>query len=149
MSEISITIPGVPIAKKRPRFARAGKFVRVFNCQETEEGKARWEISHALNGMDPIPAGTPISLRVVFFMPIPSGMSNRKLDAQCYRHIKKPDLDNLIKMVKDCANGVLWADDSQVFSVDAYKVYDQNPRTELKVEWCSVGLGPVPDIGRP
>lgn len=35
---ITADIPGNPIAKKRPRFARRGKFVQVYNEHETEEG---------------------------------------------------------------------------------------------------------------
>jgi Holliday junction resolvase RusA-like endonuclease len=36
MNELLITIPGKPIAKKRPRFARRGKFVTTYNDQQTE-----------------------------------------------------------------------------------------------------------------
>ncbi len=32
------------------------------------------------------------------------------------------DVDNLAKLVLDAANGILWADDSQVFRLDAEKV---------------------------
>jgi hypothetical protein len=57
MPQITMTIPGIPIAKKRPRFMRRGKFVQTYNCQESEEGRFMWQMKsrypHA-----PIPAGT-------------------------------------------------------------------------------------------
>ena len=35
-----IKVPGNPIAKNRPRFARRGKYVTTYSDQQTEEGKA-------------------------------------------------------------------------------------------------------------
>jgi Holliday junction resolvase RusA-like endonuclease len=133
MNELIITIPGNPIAKKRPRFARRGKFVTTYNAQETEEGKFICLMQNQIKH-DPIPAGTPIWLNINFSMPIPTSTSKKKRADLLY-HTKKPDLDNLIKFVKDCANGILWADDSQVTHVEAIKVYGDFPSTKIKVEW--------------
>lgn len=131
--EFTITIPGKPIAKKRPRFVRRGKFVGAYNCQETEEGRFKWELASQMAGKDPIPSGVPIRLSAVFYMPIPSSTPKKWLSSVGHRHVKKPDLDNLVKFVKDCANGLIWKDDSQVFCVLAFKYYSDNPRTELTV----------------
>ena len=49
------------------------------------------------------------------------------------KHIKKPDLDNLLKFTKDCLNGVVWKDDAQVFSIIAEKRYDPNPKTIISI----------------
>ena len=141
---ITLTIPGIPISKKRPRFVRRGKFVGTYNCQDTEEGKFKWELlrsilSHRSGDGPLIPANTPIGLNVIFYMPIPSGLSKRKLALLDFKHIKKPDTDNLLKFLKDCGNGVLWADDSQVWEVRARKIYDEAPRTEIVLKWeCSL-----------
>jgi len=138
MREIRINIPGPPIAKKRPRFARRGKFVTTYNCQDTEEGKVRWTMMSQFMGEDPIPAGTGIHLICRFFMPIPASASNKQrllMEGCAIPHTKKPDLDNLIKFVKDCANGIIWQDDSQVVSLVASKAYHPQPATELFIEW--------------
>lgn len=50
-------------------------------------------------------------------------------------HTKRPDLDNLIKFVKDCLNGVVYQDDSQVFSIQAEKRYSEDPKTEVFISW--------------
>jgi Holliday junction resolvase RusA-like endonuclease len=131
---LTITIPGKPIAKARPRFFRRGNFVGTFNCQETEEGRMKWEIAHQFN-REPIPSGFPIILHALFCMPIPGSMSKKRLSELNFSHVKKPDTDNLVKFIKDCGNGVLWVDDSQVCDVHARKIYDQNPRTEITLEW--------------
>jgi len=138
MPEITMTIPGLPLSKKRPRFARRGKFVQTYNCQETEEGKFRWELLARLKGAPPIASGIGIRLYCRFFMPIPASTPKKQrvlMEGCAVRHTKKPDLDNLIKFVKDCANGILWVDDSQVFSITTSKAYHQNPATEIHIEW--------------
>jgi Holliday junction resolvase RusA-like endonuclease len=129
-NSMNIIIPGKPIAKKRPRFARRGKFVVAYNDQQTEEGK--WILTARQQIQGAIPEGLPITLRCIFYMPIPKSTPKKKITTY---HIKKPDLDNLVKFVKDCLNGELWHDDSQVSELFAGKFYDENPRTELIIEW--------------
>jgi Holliday junction resolvase RusA-like endonuclease len=133
MKELRFVISGNPLAKKRPRFARRGKFVTTYNDQQTEEGKFICIMQSQLNGHQPIPAGTAIHLEAFFGMPFPSSMSQKKRDTA--DHTKKPDVDNLIKFLKDCANGIIWHDDSQVISVKAIKAYSTEPRTEFWVKW--------------
>ena len=133
MNALSINIPGAPIAKKRPRFARRGKFVTTYNPQESEEGKFVCLMSSQINGHKPIPAGTPIYLQAQFHMPFPASMSAKKRATAI--HTKKPDVDNLLKFLIDCANGVLWHDDSQVVWVLAQKIYSVDPRTVVELSW--------------
>ena len=134
MNEISLSIPGAPISKKRPRFARRGKFVTTYNPQESEEGKFVCLMQNHMANHSIIPAGTPIYLTLNFHMPIPASMS-KKVRLSNPKHTKKPDLDNLIKFVKDCANGILWHDDSQVISINAVKIYSEIPSTYIRLEW--------------
>lgn len=64
-------------------------------------------------------------------MPIPKSLSQKKQDAlQGAWYLKKPDLDNLIKIV-DGLNCIAWEDDCQVCKIDAWKLYDKKPRTEI------------------
>ena len=141
--QLTLTIPGNPIAKARPRFARVGKFVKTYNIQDTEEGKFRWELLRQVlphrTGEGPIArAGTGVRLTCRFFMPIPASASKKQrilMEGCAVDHTKKPDLDNLIKFVKDCANGILWNDDSQVFYITASKAYHPSPATEITISW--------------
>lgn len=131
---ISLTIPGIPIAKKRPRFFRRGKFVGTYNAQETEEGRFMFELHRLFNET---PLEGPLKLKLVFAMPIPKSLSKAKIKeilAGTLRHTKKPDLDNLVKFVKDCCNGVIWKDDSQVFELKARKEYSDIAKTFIEIE---------------
>jgi Holliday junction resolvase RusA-like endonuclease len=125
---IDIIIPGKPIAKKRPRFARRGKYVVTYNDQETEEGKFFLLAREQFKGE--IITG-PVDLWLRFYMPIPKSTSkkNRNLmNLGLIRHTKRPDLDNL-----DCLNGLVWKDDSQVCRLEAVKLYGEEPRTEIRI----------------
>ena len=127
---MEILIRGVPIAKKRPRFVRRGKFVGAYNCQETEEGRwileAKGQVTTCFEG--------PVIMLCDFVMPIPKSLRKRDValaEAGQYYHTKKPDLDNLIKFVKDCLNGLAWRDDSQVIKLNAVKRYGRDPMTAI------------------
>lgn len=143
MSVIAVIIEGTPIAKKRPRFARRGKFVTTYNCQESEEGKflmlARQQIPEMIYG--------PVSVSIAFFMKRPKSHygtgknSNNIKQSAPLKHISKPDIDNLQKMVYDCLNRVAWVDDSCVFEAYCRKEYSDRPRTEITIKGEQNGPG--------
>lgn len=127
---MEITIPGKPIAKKRPRFYRKGKFVGTYNAQQTEEG--RW-LLEAQKQVDKKIVGKPIHVEMFFVMPIPKGTSKKKHKGMIGKpHIKKPDIDNLIKFALDCMNGLCWHDDSMVALLCATKIYGHTPQTYIQ-----------------
>lgn len=71
-----------------------------------------------------------------FYMPIPKSFSQFKKNACKWgfiEHISKPDRSNMEKFYEDCANGILWHDDSQITRGEIIKKYcnDDNPRTEI------------------
>ena len=139
LTMLELTIPGKPIAKKRPRFFRRGKFVGTYNDQQTEEGKFRLEIFRQLpEGW--IATKDRIKVTTRFYMKRPknhygTGKNSFTLKAHApLEHLSKPDLDNLQKMVYDCLNQLVWVDDSQVCEESARKEYSENPRTEITVE---------------
>jgi Holliday junction resolvase RusA-like endonuclease len=73
-----------------------------------------------------------VALTVAFYLPRPSGLAKGYLGP----HVKKPDLDKLIRAVKDALTSVAWADDSQVSNVSALKAYaavDERPRAEISI----------------
>jgi Holliday junction resolvase RusA-like endonuclease len=132
MKEIQITIPGPPIAQARPKFYRRGNFVGTYSPQHTEAG--RWLLTARQQITEKVPSGVPIKLRAIFYMPIPKSLSPKKKIALIY-HIKKPDATNLVKFVEDCLNGEAWHDDSQICEIMTAKIYGQNPRTEILIQW--------------
>ena len=50
-------------------------------------------------------------------------------------HTKRPDVDNLLKLVKDALTGLMWVDDRQVQIGGCFKIYSHKPRTEIEIYW--------------
>lgn len=112
-----VVIPGVPMSKQRPRFVR--KTGAVFTPKETRDrehqiGQYVW----AKGWRRPPDPESAFGIRAVFYV----------ADQQ------RKDTDNMLKLVLDGLNGVVWKDDCQVFEVMGWKREDAtNPRTELVV----------------
>lgn len=64
------------------------------------------------------PRGVPVRLTVLFTMPRPVSLPKRVTAPT-----KKPDLDKLLRNVKDALTGVVWQDDSQVIELSSRKRY--------------------------
>jgi len=136
MRSQTILIKGAPIAKKRPRFARRGKFTVAYNDQQTEEGRWLWEakpqILHCFEG--------PLQVDIQFYLPRPKGHYGTGRNADQLKpsapvhHTSKPDKDNLEKFVLDCLNGIAFKDDSQVVQSFVTKHYAKgDPKTIITI----------------
>jgi Holliday junction resolvase RusA-like endonuclease len=130
--EFKIIIPGRPVAKRRPKFARRGKFVTVYNDQGTEEGRALLEIRRQWTVT---PLTGPISMLAKFIFEWPKSISEKKKQASIIQHIKKPDLSNCLKFYEDIFNGWVWKDDSQLHDITVMKQYGDQPRSEFILTW--------------
>lgn len=135
MAAISFTVPGEPVAKGRARaFVRNGH-VAHYTPEKTAryENLVRLAAQQAMAGRLPIEGA--VNLTVVAYLGIPVSWSLKKQRAAAVGEVfptKKPDLDNILKAIKDGMNGVAWRDDAQVVQVVASKDYGQ-PRVEVTV----------------
>ena len=133
---ISITIPGKPIGKARPRFFKRGNFVGTYSAQKTEEGQCMLEICKAL-GENFKPLTGPLKLEIDFFMPRPkshfgTGRNVDKLKESAPTYpTTKPDISNCIKFYEDCLNGLAWVDDKQICEIHARRIYSAVPETDI------------------
>ncbi|WP_236905837.1 RusA family crossover junction endodeoxyribonuclease [Collimonas pratensis] len=126
MTVINFVVDGQPVAKGRPRFARVGKGVKAYTPAKTAtyEQQVSWAAKAAMRGASPL-AG-PVELYVLLYMQIPASYSKAKRARAISGDLRptgKPDLDNVVKGIKDACNNIVWADDSQVVRMVASKHY--------------------------
>lgn len=134
---IRIVIPGTPAAKGRPRGTVVAGTVRMFTPAKTRtrEGVVASLAADAMAGR---PALTgPVAVTVLAVLPIAKSWPKRDRAAALSGDklpTGRPDLDNMLKLVSDGCNGIVWADDSQIAQIAARKIYGAEPRTVVTVE---------------
>lgn len=134
---IAFTIPGQPVAKGRPKFARRGAHVMAYTPAKTAsyENLVKLAAAEVMRGAEPT-AG-PIALDVTLNLQIPASWSQKKRAAAVLGAIcatKKPDADNVLKGIKDGCNGIVWKDDAQVVDIRLKKRYSETPGAEVRVK---------------
>lgn len=134
------TIHGVPRPQLRPRAMRFGKGVRVYDPPQNQDWK------HTIQGQliadrPQAPLSGPLMISLDFAMPKPKGASKKQL----MWHVKKPDVDNLAKSVKDAMKGIVFEDDSQVVRLEVKKAYADSPGVLIRV--CQITPLEIPKHG--
>lgn len=125
MKEIEIIIEGPPIPQPRPRFRRIGKFVSTYDPLSKIKEKLRNTV--IIEQFKDSPIDKPISCDIEFHMPIPKSVKAEEGDV----HVKRPDVDNLIKYSLDLLADIVFLDDKQIYEINAIKCYSKMPRTEI------------------
>lgn len=126
MNSISFFVFGNPVSQGRARIARMGNCVRMYDPEKSKSWKEsiRWQ---AIENKISMFTGA-IVLGLTFYLPRPKSLPKKVI-----HHTKKPDLDNLIKAVKDALKGITWKDDSQVVKIIALKLYAVE-KTGVRIE---------------
>lgn len=121
---VTIVIPGDAKGKQRPRFSTQNGRAFTPSATRTREGIVA---SLAMDAMAGRPALTSsVEMELTATLPVPKSWPKKRQAAALAgqeRPAKKPDLDNIAKLVWDALNGIVYADDSQVVSLIATKTY--------------------------
>lgn len=140
-----IVIPGQPVPKGRPRFSRRGRSVVAHTPARTAEAEAR--IAEAARRVyDGEPLTGPLRVDAVFILPRPGRLQTRRHAGGLLWAPKRPDVDNLRKLLLD-GLAALWGDDAQVVDGRSVKVYAERgcpPRTVVRIR----PVGDVPAWAR-
>lgn len=111
-----------PVAKGRPRLGRFGTYTpaktRTFETALAILANRKWKRPVLSGGLNMV---------ITFHIPV--------LDKRLWgkNHIKRPDIDNLVKGVCDALNGLVWNDDGQITNLTARKRYAEKGSIELEV----------------
>ena len=120
-------VDGKPQGKQRPRFSRISK--TVYTPTKTAKYEKQIAKAYTESGGKCIPADCYVSVSVSAFFPTPKSYSKKKRE-DCLERIlrpdKKPDMDNILKVVLDALNKVAYEDDKQVVELIGRKYYTES-----------------------
>lgn len=137
MKTISFEIIGAPVAQGRPRAGKnfSGKTV-LYDPAKSKDFKHYVSLVASQHKPQELITG-PIHLELNFYQPTPKKYHTKPKQALIESGellpITKPDLDNLVKGVKDGLTKIIWQDDSQVVSMNVQKSYSMTPRVKVEI----------------
>ena len=146
---VSFFVPGTPIPKGSAKAFYIKALGRAVVTQDNGEKQKPWASMIAVVAQEhfPAPIEGPVMIAVAFKMPRLKGHYGSgknagivKASAPIY-HTAKPDLDKLLRCVKDALTGIAWKDDSQVAIVaHLSKMYGDRPGATIKISEIKEGL---------
>lgn len=137
MEKIRFVVPGEPYGKGRPKFSTKCGFVRAVTPERTAnyENLIKLEYERQCHGQR-YEKEDALGILITAYKPIPSGVSKKKICLMLDRLIfpgKKPDWDNIGKIICDALNGIVWKDDAQIVDGRVVKLYAEHPRVEVEI----------------
>lgn len=120
-NHMSFTVPGPVVGKARPRLGRGG---RVYTPAATVAAEERVREAWQLYGSKTVDGALSLSMVVVIARPASHLLKRGDLSAAGRRMphpTKKPDLDNVLKLVADALNGCAYRDDAQIVAADVVR----------------------------
>jgi Holliday junction resolvase RusA-like endonuclease len=121
-------IPGEPTGKARPRVTKWGT--------HTPEKTVLYE-NLVKTAYDGILHDGYIEMNVKAFYSIPKSASKKKcLEMKTGKILptKKPDCDNVLKIIADALNKIAYNDDAQIVRATVEKYYSDVPRVEVEIK---------------
>lgn len=133
--KVLFIVDGKPKGKGRPRFSRMGGFVRTYTPKETLDYEDKIKMAYQKKyGKNAIFVDKPIRVTIDAHFKISQNTSKKKtLELEGKPYDKRPDVDNIGKVVLDALNGVAFHDDNQVTSIQINKWYARTNSTECVV----------------
>ena len=126
--QIKFPVLGEPQGKGRPKFSRQGGFVKTYTPDKTVlyENLIRTEYLRQCSGQR-FADKELLAMKIRAYYSIPASASKK-------RQVKKPDADNIIKVVADSLNQVAYRDDADLVKVELEKFYSWQPRIEVEIK---------------
>ena len=136
MAEIRFTVLGEPKGKGRPRFnTRTGHAITPKDTVNYES-LVRLEYAQQTDGFR-FQDDAMLDMRILAYYSIPHSKSKKVKAAMLNNEIrptKKPDMDNVVKIIADSLNQVAYRDDTQIVDCQCRKFYSEQPRVEVIIK---------------
>jgi Holliday junction resolvase RusA-like endonuclease len=126
-----VCIYGEPQGKGRPRFSTVCGHVKTRTTDQTVIYENLVKTEYRNQSGVRFPDDAMLDVRVMAYYTIPKSISKKKRQAMLdhkVRPTKKPDFDNIGKVICDSLNGIAYRDDAQIVDAQVRKFYSDTPR---------------------
>jgi len=130
---VTIIVPGNPVPKGRPRFVLTG---HVYSPERTRTYERELAILGSLEMGRTSPFEGPIKIDVEAAFEVPKSWSAKKTSAALtgvIHNISRLDIDNILKIVGDGLNQIVWKDDKQIVEARVIKKYGSTAYLKIQV----------------
>ena len=128
-------IPGKPQGKARHRLTRTG---HSYTPQKTVDYENLVKECYELANGEWF-AIEPLQMEITAYYGIPKSTSKKDRERMLSGELfptKKPDADNIAKIICDALNKVAYKDDSQIIKLIVNKKYADEPKVIVEIEAC-------------
>lgn len=135
--EIKFTVPGPPKGKQRPRVCRINGQSVAYTPRQTIEYEKLVRASYTGVSKMFFDKNIPLEISIIALFSVPQSISKRLKNSMLKGDIlptKKPDSDNIIKIILDALNGICYHDDSQICRIYFEKKYSEIPKVEITIK---------------
>lgn len=132
MSKIEFEILGKPMGKGRPRVGKWGTYTP--KATANYETLVKFTFSNLFPNFEIMQK--PIKAEITAVFTVPKSYSKKQM-AEIEKkpvYIKKPDCDNIAKIILDSLNGLAYNDDNQVYNLKVIKRYGKQEKVIVKLE---------------
>ena len=131
---VAFIVPGEPKGKGRPRFNT--KTGRTYTPGDTINYENLVKMQYQALVGDKY-TEKEVEARITCYYGIPKSMSKSNREKVYHgklRPTKKPDLDNIAKIVLDALNKLAFKDDNQITKLNLEKIYSEEEKVFIKIE---------------
>lgn len=131
---LRFSIPGEPQGKARPRVVRTSAGSRAYTPDKTVAYEKLVRLRFSELHREPLEG--EVAARITAYYGIPKSAAKKRkalMEVNEIRPMKKPDADNVSKIILDALNGLAYHDDSQVVELTVSKKFSPYPRVEVEL----------------
>lgn len=140
---VEFEVPGPPVGKGRPRFARAGNYVRTFTPEKTASYENLVKLMYKTQCGGKMLGDGPLGMLIIAYYQIPQSASKKKkanmLEGRELPTVK-PDSSNVLKSIEDALNCIAYPDDKQIIDTRVLRLYGEHPHVYVSI-WETVKDG--------
>ena len=135
---VTFTVAGEPKGKGRPKFSTINGHAQAITPKDTVVYENLVKTMYSIQcGGYKFADDSQLDMTIIAYYAIPKSVSKAKREAMLLgkiRPTKKPDWDNIGKIVADSLNQIAYKDDAQIVDALVRKYYSDNPRVEVMIK---------------